>query len=165
MPRIFSGFQAVISIMKREYPEQPIIGVGGVIFHDRSVLLVKRDQEPGRGQWSLPGGAVELGETLEDALRREIFEEVSIEIEIKGLVRLIDRILYDKYNEVQFHYVIADYWGWLVSGRPRAGSDISDARFIDIDQYEKTGIQEEVAETILMGLKMRDREERSSVKL
>jgi ADP-ribose pyrophosphatase YjhB (NUDIX family) len=65
--------------MKREYPEYPIIGVGGVIFHGSSVLLVQRGQEPGMGQWSLPGGAVELGETLINALKREIEEEVSIE--------------------------------------------------------------------------------------
>jgi len=67
--------------MKREYPEAPIVGVGGVIFKDSSVLLVKRGQEPGKGQWSLPGGAVELGETLTHALKREILEEASRKIE------------------------------------------------------------------------------------
>ena len=143
--------------MKREYPEQPIISVGGIIFHDQSVLLVKRDQAPGRGQWSLPGGAVELGETLHEALRREIFEEVSIEIEIGGLVRLLDRIVYDKEERIQFHYVIADYWGWLVSGQPQAGSDISDALFMEIDKFQKMGIHKEMEETIFMGIEMRDK--------
>ena len=69
-------------MMKREYPEQPIVGVGAVIFKGQSVLLVKRDKEPGRGQWNLPGGAVELGETLVEALKRELHEEVTIKIEI-----------------------------------------------------------------------------------
>ena len=64
--------------MRREYPERPIIGVGGIIFHNQSVLLVKRAQAPGKGQWSLPGGAVELGETLVEALKREMLEEVSL---------------------------------------------------------------------------------------
>jgi mutator protein MutT len=96
--------------MKREYPEHPIMGVGGVIFHDQSVLLVRRNQEPAIGQWSLPGGAVELGETLDEALKREIQEEVSIKIEIGGLVRVLDRIIYDQEKRIRFHYVIADYW-------------------------------------------------------
>ena len=142
--------------MKREYPEQPIIGVGGIIFNNRSVLLVKRDQEPARGQWSLPGGVVELGETLIEALRREIFEEVSIKIKVQGLVRLLDRIIYDKGKKVQFHYVIADYWGWIVSGQPRPASDVSDARFVHINQIRKMGIHKEVEETIYRAIKMRN---------
>ncbi len=78
--------------MKREYPEAPIVGVGGVIFQDSTVLLVKRGQEPGKGQWSLPGGVMELGETLTEALKREILEEVSIGIEIGGLVKVLDPV-------------------------------------------------------------------------
>ena len=97
--------------MKREYPEAPIVGVGGVIFKDSSVLLVKRGQEPGKGQWSLPGGAVELGETLTHALKREILEEASINIEVGGLIRLLDRIVHDRQKRVQYHYVIVDKWG------------------------------------------------------
>ena len=79
-------------MLKREYPSHPIIGVGGIIFRDESVLLVKRAQEPSKGQWSLPGGVVELGETLKEALMREIMEEVSINVRIGDLVRIIDRI-------------------------------------------------------------------------
>ena len=141
--------------MKREYPETPIIAVGGVIFHGQSVLLVKRNQEPGIGQWSLPGGVVELGETLTDALRREIYEEVSIKIEIGGLIRLLDRIMYDQDKRIRFHYVIADYWGWMVSGQPDPGSDISDARFLSPKHVQTMGIHKEVEETILMAAKMR----------
>ncbi|UCF55791.1 MAG: NUDIX hydrolase [Deltaproteobacteria bacterium] len=142
--------------MKREYPEHPIIAVGGIIFHGQSVLLVKRNREPGKGQWSLPGGAVELGETLKEALKREISEEVSIKIEIGGLVRLLDRIIEDPENRIRFHYVIADYWGWKVSGQSHPASDISDARFVPLKEIQKMEIHEEVEKTILMAVKMRN---------
>ena len=142
--------------MKREYPERPIIAVGGIIFHEHTVLLVKRNREPAMGQWSLPGGAVELGERLEEALKREIHEEVSIEIGIGGLVRLLDRVVHDEMSRVRFHYVIADYWGWKVAGQAHAASDISDARFVTLEEARKLGIHKEVEATILMAMKMRD---------
>ena len=142
--------------MKREYPERPIIAVGGIIFYEDTVLLVKRNKEPAMGHWSLPGGAVELGEKLEEALKLEIHEEVSIKIGIGGLVRLLDRVVQDKKRMVRFHYVIADYWGWKVSGQPHAASDISDACFVTLKEARKLGIHEEVEATILMAMKMRD---------
>jgi len=142
--------------MKREYPESPIIGVGGVIFHGPFFLLVKRNQDPGKGDWSLPGGVVELGETLTDALKREIQEEISVGIEIGGLARLLDRIVYDQDKKVQYHYVIADYWGWKISGEPQPASDVSDACFVELTRVEKMGLQREVEETILTAVRMRD---------
>ena len=141
--------------MKREYPESPIVGVGGIIFANTSVLLVKRNKEPGKGLWSLPGGAVELGETLTGALAREIAEETSIEIEIGGLVRVLDRIVQDPAKRVRYHYVIVDYWGSLVSGQPEPATDVIDARFVKLDQLHKWGINRLVEETILMADKMR----------
>ena len=141
--------------MKREYPEAPIVGVGGVVFKDSSVLLVKRGQEPGKGQWSLPGGAVELGETLTHALKREILEEASINIEVGGLVRLLDRIVHDRQKRVQYHYVIVDYWGWMVSGKLSPGSDVSDARFVTLNQLKKMGVHHLVEETVRMAIGMR----------
>lgn len=142
--------------MKREYPVQPIIGVGGVIFRDRSVLLALRGREPGKGQWSLPGGAVELGESLQEALKREIWEEASLRIEIGGLVRVLERIIRDPDGRVRFHYVIADYWGRAVSGELRAGSDIDDARFFDLGTIGDMPVHEEVKETVFRGLRMRE---------
>jgi ADP-ribose pyrophosphatase YjhB (NUDIX family) len=137
--------------MQREYPERPVIGVGGAIFKGQSVLLVKRAQPPFLGQWSLPGGAVELGETLEAALKREIREETSIEIEIGGLIRLHDRIIYDENKKIQFHYVIAAYWAWPVAGKPSVKSDISDIQSVEIDRLQKFKIDNETAKTILLG--------------
>ena len=149
--------------MKREYPQNPIIAVGGVIFDGQSVLLVKRDREPARGQWSLPGGVVELGETLKEALMREIMEEVSIKVSIGGLVRVIDRIESDHEDGIRFHYVIADYWGWKVSGEPLAASDISDARFVGIEQTQRMGVHSDVEETIRMALQLREVQRKAHV--
>ena len=143
--------------MKREYPEHPIVGVGGVIFNGDRVLIVKRNREPGKGQWSLPGGAVEVGERLKDALKREILEELSIRVEIFGLIRLLDRIFYDDENRVRYHYVIADYWCEMVSGRPRPASDISDARFVGLWQLTGIGLSKEVVDTIALAVEMKAR--------
>lgn len=143
--------------MKREYPESPIVGVGGVIFDEATVLLAERGQEPAIGTWSLPGGAVELGEKVVDALKREIREEIGIEIEVGGLIRVLDRILYDGEKRVRYHYVIVDYWGWRVSGEPKPGSDTSDICFVPLDEVHKKDIHREVLETILMAAKLREK--------
>ena len=143
--------------MKREYPESPIVGVGGVIFDGASVLLAQRGQEPGKGTWSLPGGAVELGEQLIDALKREIREEIGIEIEVGGLIRVLDRIIQDEEKRIRYHYVIVDYWGWKVSGQPKPGSDASDVCFVSLKGIQKLDIHREVQETILMAAELRER--------
>ena len=142
--------------MKREYPESPIVGVGGVIFDGASVLLAQRGQEPGKGTWSLPGGAVELGEKLIDALKREIREEIGIEIEVGGLIRVLDRIIQDEEKRIRYHYVIVDYWGWKVSGQPKPGSDASDVCFVSLKGIQKMDIHREVQETILMAAELRE---------
>ena len=143
--------------MKREYPESPIVGVGGVIFEGASVLLAKRGQEPAKGTWSLPGGAVELGEKIIDALKREIREEIGIEIEVGGLIRVLDRILFDQDKRIRYHYVIVDYWGWKVSGEPKPGSDASEICFIPLKDIRKKDIHREVLETILMASELGER--------
>ena len=145
--------------MKREYPESPIVGVGGVIFEGTSVLLARRGQEPAKGAWSLPGGAVELGEKLIDALRREIREEIGIEIEVGGLIRVLDRILCDEGKRIRYHYVLVDYWGWRVSGEPKPGSDTSDICFVPLQEIHDRDIHRDVLETILMAAKLRQQAE------
>ena len=142
--------------MKREYPESPIIGVGGVIFEGASVLLAKRGQEPAKGTWSLPGGAVELGEKVLDALKREIREEVGIQIEVGGLIRVLDRILCYQERRIRYHYVIVDYWGWKISGEPKPGSDTSEICFVPLKDIRKKDIHREVLETILMADRLRE---------
>ena len=134
--------------MKREYPEHPIVGVSAVIFVDKSVLLVRRKQEPAKGQWSIPGGAVELGEGILEALARELQEELSVKIAVGGLVGVFDKIFHDRKNQVQYHYVVVDYWGWLVEGDPTPASDISEALLVSLDELEEFDVDQELKETI-----------------
>jgi 8-oxo-dGTP diphosphatase len=144
-------------LMKREYPENPIVGVAAVIFSGGSVLLARRDQEPARGQWSLPGGGVELGESLVDALRRELLEEISIKVEIGGLIGVFDRVIKDRENRVRYHYVLVDYWGWIASGQPRPGSDISELRLVDLEELDSFEISNELKETVWKAADMRNK--------
>ncbi len=114
-------------VVKREYPEQPLVGVGGVVISGGRVLLVRRAQEPLKGEWSIPGGLVDLGEALEEAVRRELVEETGLRVEPVGVLGVFDRILYGEEAErVRYHYVLVDYLCRLVSGEPRAGSDASE---------------------------------------
>jgi 8-oxo-dGTP diphosphatase len=115
--------------MKRLYPDQPIVGVGAVVFKGDEVLLVRRGKEPAYGEWSLPGGAVEVGETLEEALRRELREETGIEVEILGLSAFLDRIFPDTAGKISYHYVLLDFLCCYTAGEPRAGSDILELCF------------------------------------
>ncbi len=116
--------------MKRKYPDQPIVGVGGILFQDERVLLVRRGREPARGQWSIPGGAVDTGETLRQAVVREMREETGIEAEPVALVKILDRIFRDDQDRVAYHYVLVDFLCRYLGGELRAGSDALDARFI-----------------------------------
>ncbi len=141
--------------MKREYPERPIVGVGGVIFQEEAVLLVRRDQEPGKGQWSLPGGVVELGESLSDTLRRELWEEVLVRIQIGGQIGTFDRIICDQEDRVQYHYVLVDFWGWVVSGDPRPASDVSEVRVVPLDELDMVEISLDLKEMIRRAISMR----------
>lgn len=100
--------------MRREYPDAPIAGVGAVILrdvpsHGRQVLLIRRGQEPLKGEWSLPGGAVELGETLEEAICREVLEETGLAVETVDVVQAFDRISRDSDGRVRYHYVLVDF--------------------------------------------------------
>ena len=107
------------------------MGVGAVIVQDGEVLIVKRKYDPLAGQWSLPGGGVELGETLEESIVREMFEETGLRIEVGPVIEVFDRITRDDKGDVQYHFVLVDYLCWPVGGELQAGSDVADARFID----------------------------------
>nr|MDO8061761.1 NUDIX hydrolase [Candidatus Freyrarchaeum guaymaensis] len=128
--------------MAREYPERPLVGVGGVVFDGGRVLLVKRGSQPSYGKWSIPGGLVELGETVADACVREVYEETGLIVKVKRLIDVVDYIDYDEEGEVRFHYVIVDFLVEPVGGVLRAGTDALDARFVrldDLGRYELTG--------------------------
>ena len=125
----------------RRYPARPIVGVGAVILQEGEVLLVKRRYEPLADRWSLPGGTVELGETLEGAVAREMLEETGLEVQVGPVIEVFDRILYDAEQRVEYHFVLVDYLCWPSGGRLAAGSDVADARFVapdDLHQYDLT---------------------------
>src|SRR5688572_22084020 len=121
----------------RQYPGQPIVGVGAVIMQDGHVVLVKRRFEPLAGQWSLPGGRLELGETLEGGLAREMLEETGLEIEVGPVVDVFDRILLDPERKVRYHYVLIDYLCRPIGGTLAHGSDVAAAELVDPDDLDR----------------------------
>jgi ADP-ribose pyrophosphatase YjhB (NUDIX family) len=115
--------------------------VGGVILQGQQVLLVRRAREPLRGQWSLPGGLVEAGETLAAAVRREIAEETGLRVRVERIVEVLDRITRDSRKRVQFHYVLVDFLCRVQGGRLRARSDASEVRWVRRDQLAGYGLR------------------------
>jgi 8-oxo-dGTP diphosphatase len=128
----------------RNYPDRPIVAVGAVIFDGDRVLLVQRGHEPLKGDWSLPGGAVEIGETLQAALAREVREETSLDIVVGPVVEVLDSIRVDAAGRAEYHYVIIDYACRLRRGAPTAaarGTDAADVRWVpiaELDRYHMT---------------------------
>ena len=116
--------------MQREYPLAPLVGVGAVVEDRGRVLLVRRGREPLKGEWSLPGGMLELGEGLEAGVAREVREETGLEVEVVELVELLDRI-HREGERVRYHYVIADYLCRVVGGEMRAASDAEAVRWVE----------------------------------
>jgi ADP-ribose pyrophosphatase YjhB (NUDIX family) len=111
----------------RQYPERPIVGVGAVIVQGGDVVLIRRRYEPLAGRWSLPGGGVEVGETLEAAVAREMLEETGLEVEVGPVIEVFDRIIRDDDRRVRYHYVLVDYLCWPIGGHLRAGGDVDAA--------------------------------------
>lgn len=141
--------------MSREYPSQPIVGVGAVILRDNDVLLVRRGKEPLKGVWSLPGGALELGENLEDGIRREIREEVGLEVEVGPVVEVFERITPDKKGAVRYHYVLIDYLCRPTGGTLCAADDAEDARWFAAKDLENIDITEGTSPVIEKAFRMR----------
>lgn len=118
--------------MRREYPDAPIIGVGAVVIDGSKVLLVRRGQEPLKGEWSLPGGALELGETLRRGVVREVLEETGLTVVPAGIVEVLDRITQDDSSgRIRYHYVLVDFLCLVAGGTVRGGSDAEEARWVE----------------------------------
>ena len=138
----------------REYPARPIVGVGGVVFLDGRVLLIRRQFEPLAGRWSIPGGAVEVGETLAQGLAREMREETGLDVEVGPLVDVFDRITRDHDGRVRYHYVLADFLCWTSTGEPVAGSDVSEVALAEMNELDRYDLTPKTLEVITRALQM-----------
>jgi ADP-ribose pyrophosphatase YjhB (NUDIX family) len=125
----------------REFPERPIVGVGGVVIEEGRALLIRRGTEPLLGEWSIPGGTLELGETLESGVARELLEETGVEVRVLGLIEVFDRIFTPagkisgkRESRPKYHFVIADYLCERIGGEARASSDVTDVAFAREDE-------------------------------
>jgi mutator protein MutT len=116
------------------------VGVGAVIVSRGRIVLIRRRFEPLAGEWSLPGGAVEIGETLEECVAREMEEETGLQVEVGPVIEVFDRIVRDSDGRVQYHYVLVDYLCWAVAGDLRAGSDVADAVLVDAADLDAYGL-------------------------
>ncbi|MCG3140325.1 MAG: hypothetical protein HDKAJFGB_01371 [Anaerolineae bacterium] len=135
--------------MNREYPSQPIPGVGVIAFDGEKFLLIRRGKPPRAGEWSIPGGAVELGETARAAAMREFTEECGGEIELRQVVDTVDLIFKDAAGKIKYHYVVIDFWAEWRGGALKAQTDALDARWValaELDQYALPPITRAVIE-------------------
>jgi len=138
----------------RRYPDRPYVGIGGIIVHDGRVVLVKRRFEPLAGQWSIPGGAVETGETLEACLIREMTEETGFVVEVGPVVEVLDRITRDEEGRVLYHFVLIDYLCRPVGGELRAGSDVAEAVLAEPSEFAQYELTEKALSVIERALEM-----------
>ncbi len=130
--------------MAREYPDRPVVGIGGVVIENERALLIKRGSEPLLGQWSIPGGTLELGESLQQGVARELLEETGLEVRVLDMIEAFDRIFLDAAaansndrSRPKYHYVIVDYLCERLAGKAQAGSDVTDIAYATEQELEK----------------------------
>ncbi len=140
--------------MPRDYPDRPLVGVGAAIWHDNKILLARRGKSPKRGEWSLPGGAQELGETIMEALIREVREETGLTIEVVALIDVIDAIIPDKEGKIRNHYTLVDFAARWVAGEARPGDDVVDVHWVTIDELSDYNLWKETKRVILESAKL-----------
>lgn len=140
---------------ERAYPDRPIVGVGAVVLSDGGrIALVRRRYEPLAGEWSLPGGVVEIGETLEAAIVREVLEETGLEVSVGPVVDVFDRITFDADRRVHYHFVLVDYLCHATGGTLGSGSDASDVVLAEPASLAQFKLTEKAIEVISRALRM-----------
>jgi 8-oxo-dGTP diphosphatase len=143
---------ALMPFMNREYPDRPFVGVGAIIVDNGRVALIKRGHAPALGEWSLPGGAMEVGETVREAVVREAREETGLIVEPRELLGVFDRVLRDPEDRVRYHYVLIDFLCVPVGGELKAGGDAAEARWFTAEEISELPLPEDTAEVIRKGL-------------
>jgi mutator protein MutT len=138
----------------RLYPERPVVGVGAVIVDRERVVLVKRAHEPLKGEWSLPGGAVEVGETLAEAIVREVREETGLEVKVGPIVEVLDRVHRGTDGRVEYHFVLLDYLCTVTTGTLTRGSDAADACWVSAAELSTYGLSDEATSVITKALEL-----------
>ena len=128
--------------MSRQYPKKPVVGVGAIILDDDQILLEKRKNSPGKGKWTVPGGLVDLGETAEQAVIREVKEETGLEVYDPRLVDVVNYISLGEKGGVMYHYVIIDYLVTSKGGKPKASSDADDLKWVPFNEVEEYDLTE-----------------------
>jgi ADP-ribose pyrophosphatase YjhB (NUDIX family) len=141
--------------MSRSYPDRPFVGVGIVVFREQSVLLVERTKPPIRHRWSIPGGAQEIGETVREAAHRELREETGLEVDLIGLIDVVDGITRDADSRVRFHYTLVDFAAEWRAGDAVAADDVGAVRWTPLDALDEFGLWSETVRIIRHGESMR----------
>lgn len=136
----------------REYPDRPLVGVGAIIVDAGRVALVKRGKPPLLGEWSVPGGMLELGETVRQGAEREALEETGLVVRATELLGVFDRVVRDDAKRCQYHYVLIDFLCERIDGDLRAAGDAADARWFTLEEMSKLPLPEDTAAVIRMGL-------------
>ncbi|MBL4721355.1 MAG: NUDIX hydrolase [Alphaproteobacteria bacterium] len=142
--------------MSREYPTRPFSAVGVVVWKDEKMLLIQRGKEPRKGQWSLPGGAHEVGETTREAAAREVLEETNLVVEVTDLLDVVDSISLDDDGRVRMQYVLVDFGAEWKSGEAVAGSDAMDARWVHPDELPSYKLWSETMRIIEKSASLRE---------
>jgi 8-oxo-dGTP diphosphatase len=139
--------------LQREHPKQPLIGVGALIIENGRVVLIKRGKAPLLGEWSIPGGMLELGETLRQGVEREALEETGLVVRATELLGVFDRIVPDDERNIVYHYVLIDFLCQQLSGELRAGADAADAHWFTPQEVEKLPLAPDTARVIQAALR------------
>jgi ADP-ribose pyrophosphatase YjhB (NUDIX family) len=127
--------------MRRDYPDRPIVGVGAVVVQNGLALVVRRATEPLKGEWSIPGGMLELGEKLRDGIAREVLEETGLTVEVGEVLDVFDSIFPDAEGKTQYHYVLIDFVCYPTAGTLQASSDVSDAKWVSAEEAAQLGMK------------------------
>ena len=139
---------------EREYPARPIAGVGVVVCKEGAVLLIRRGNPPRRGEWSIPGGVVKVGETWRAAAQREVREECGVKVHVGAIVDAIDIVARDETGRVQYHYAVVDFAARYVRGKVRAASDVMEARWVPLDELDALALPEQTRAVIGKAIRM-----------